>query len=220
MRAFRAALDEGALGTELDVRLCADRTPVVVHDALLTRVTEGRERRRVAELSAAQVANVRVADEEPIPRLDETIEWARASGALLNIELKSERALRDPIANVVADLLKQYADAPHWACVSSFHPLLVRRFSELCPTVLSALLVSQNHPCLLSAHWLRLTRAHAIHPQASLLTRHPSLLNRVPQALVNSWTVNDPEEARRLSAMGVYALISDTPGLIRRALTP
>ncbi len=218
LRAFQAALDEGALGTELDVRLCSDGTPVVVHDLDLSRVTGGRDARRVANLSASQLAAVRLTDEETIPRLEAVIEWARARGALLNIELKSERAVRDPIANIVADLLKGYSDAPHWACVSSFHPLLVRRFAELCPRVIAALLVSQNHPCLLSAHWLRLTGAHAVHPQAALLTRRPSLVERVPQALVNSWTVNDPEEARRLSSLGVYALISDKPGLIVRAL--
>jgi glycerophosphoryl diester phosphodiesterase len=35
---------------------------------------------------------------------------------------------------------------------------------------------------------------------------------------VNTWTVNEPAEARRLAQLGVNTIITDTPDLIARSL--
>ncbi len=35
---------------------------------------------------------------------------------------------------------------------------------------------------------------------------------------VNTWTVNDPDEARRLAALGVDVIISDVPDVMMAAL--
>jgi glycerophosphoryl diester phosphodiesterase len=41
--------------------------------------------------------------------------------------------------------------------------------------------------------------------------------NAVPAA-INTWTVNDPDEARRLAALGVKTIITDAPDTILAAL--
>ncbi|MFL6273667.1 MAG: glycerophosphodiester phosphodiesterase [Blastocatellia bacterium] len=54
MAAFRLAIGLGADGFELDVQLSADRLPVVIHDARLTRTTDHMG--AVAALTAAELA--------------------------------------------------------------------------------------------------------------------------------------------------------------------
>jgi glycerophosphoryl diester phosphodiesterase len=62
-------------------------------------------------------------------------------------------------------------------------------------------------------------RAAALHPGHSLLSheRIQRWLKRTP--LLNTWTVNEPNVAQFLSKAGVNALISDTPGVILKAIS-
>ncbi len=218
MRAFQAALDEGAVGTEFDVMLTADGVPVVFHDFDLGRMTGQRDVRRVHSLTARELNSIQLDGAELIPRLETVLDWAVESSALLNIELKSERPWFDPIATIVAKLLEGYPDAPDFALVSSFHPTLVRRFAHLRPNVISALLVGENHPCLVHDTWLAACGARAVHPHANLILERPGLLERVGEALVNTWTVNSEQQAVALSKTGVTGIITDRPGAIVAAL--
>ncbi len=218
MRAFQAALDEGAVGTEFDVMLTADRVPVVFHDFDLMRMTGRRDVRRVPSLTSQELDSILLDGDEHIPRLETVLDWAVKSDALLNIELKSERPWFDPIATIVSKLLDGYPDAPDFALVSSFHPTLVRRFACLKPSVVSALLVDESHPCLVHDAWLAACGARAVHPHANLILERPGLLERVAGALVNTWTVNSEQQAVALSKTGVTGIITDRPGAIVAAL--
>jgi glycerophosphoryl diester phosphodiesterase len=146
------------------------------------------------------------------------LDWAARTNALLNIELKSEQPLLDRVAQVVARSLSSYRGAPEFALVSSFHPTLVRQFAKVRPDVATALLVDKNHPCLVNAPWLKACKSNAVHPHAELLLKRPELLQRVPGALINTWTVNDEQQAIALAQLGVSGLISDRPGAILAAL--
>lgn len=218
LRAFQAALDEGAVGTEFDVMLSSDRSPVVFHDFDLRRMTEGRDTRRVRQLTARDLDAISLSGGENIPRLQAVLEWAVRNDALLNIELKSERPLSDPVADAVATLLEQYAEAPDFALVSSFHPTLVRRFAQRLPRVTCALLVDKNHSCLVHKAWLGACHARAVHPHASLLLDHPHLVERVAGTLINTWTVNSEQQAVALSRLPVTGIITDRPAAILAAL--
>lgn len=218
MRAFQAALDEGAVGTEFDVLLSADGVPVVFHDFDLGRMTGQRDQRRPSELTAAELGSVVLEGGEHIPTLRAVLDWAVAKHALLNIELKSECPLRDRVADAVAELLQEYPGAPDFALVSSFHPTLVRRFARRLPAIPAALLVDQNHPCLVNPAWLTACHASAVHPHRALLLADSSLRSRISGAMVNTWTVNDEAQAVALAQLGVTSLITDRPAAILAAL--
>lgn len=219
LAAFELARVEGAVGSELDVQLTRDGRLFVVHDFALTRVTGGRDRRVVAQMSSPELERVRVQGDQPVPRLEAVIDWARTHGLLLNIELKSAHARRDRIAEATVELLRRYPDAERWACISSFHPVLVQRCSQALPQVQAALIVGPNHPCLLRPRWLDAVGARAVHPQAKLVLRRPNLRERIgSKRQINCWTVNDVQTARKLAQMGVHALISDCPGRLLQGL--
>jgi len=215
--AFEVARQQGADGIELDVRCCADGVPVVIHDADLKRVTQGRDDRAVASLTAAELDQIDVGQGQSPPRLDAVLDWAERHSMLLNVELKTSCARRDPLVDAVAALLRERPESLGRVLVSSFHPLLLLRFRQLHPETPLGLLFTREH-----MGWAALARhlgADAAHPDARCFLAASSM-RRPAGMLINSWTVNDVALAQLLNDRGVDAIISDVPGEILRALAP
>ncbi len=218
LAAFELARQEGARGSELDVQLSSDGHLFVVHDLDLARVTEGRDRRVVRQMSSQELDRVRLVGEHKIPRLTEVLHWARQHSQFINIELKTAAARRDRVAQATADLLRELQTRDDEVIVSSFHPLLLQRFRKAAPQIPSGFLFSTQHACLAYPTWPRLLGCTAVHAPAELLLRHPAVATRLAPYPINTWTVNDPGAARALSNLGVHAIISDCPGKILAAL--
>src|SRR5207248_7161667 len=72
LSAFRLALTEGADGVELDARLTADNTVVVMHDDDVSRVSSGKG--RISEMSFEQLRSVLVGGSERVPLLSEVLD--------------------------------------------------------------------------------------------------------------------------------------------------
>ncbi|MCT1356853.1 glycerophosphodiester phosphodiesterase family protein [Rothia kristinae] len=89
LEAFRAAVEAGAEWIETDVNTTADGVVLVLHDPSLDRVAGVPG--RVSQLSAAQVAEVRLPDGQRIPTLAEALEAFPT--ARFNIDLKDEGAV-------------------------------------------------------------------------------------------------------------------------------
>ena len=225
MAAFEAAVGQGAVGIELDVRLAADRALVVHHDASLP------DGSRIAKISS---------DELPdwVPTLTDAM--AVAADVWLNIEIKN--APDDPdydadqtVAHVVAELIAVHAAksfeaasraqsgsspigtlADHIAdrvLVSSFNVDTVDKIRSIDPTIPTGLLVfGQADPSSLvdraTAHG-----AAAIHPHDLLVDRSFVEQAHAAGLAVNVWTVDDPARMVVLAEMGVDGLITNDPQL-------
>ena len=218
LAAFDLALDEGADGVELDVRLDRDGDVVVIHDPSLERVTGGRDPRRIEDLRRGELAAVDLGGGERVPRLEDVLAWAKARGARINVELKHDVSRRAAFVFGVARLIAWQPRAADWLILSSFDPRLVAAVARLVPWVPSGWLVEESRGIPGRSWRERLVGATALHPQASLVTEARILPWQRDQLPVNVWTVNDPNEARRLDALGVDTLISDVPGMILAAL--
>jgi glycerophosphoryl diester phosphodiesterase len=218
LRAFDLAMDEGADGVELDVRLDRDGDVVVIHDPTLARVTGGRDPRRVEDIGREELMGVDLGEGQRVPRLAEVLAWARGRGARVNVELKHDVSHRAAFVYRVARLVRSEPRAPEWLILSSFDPRLVAIVSRLAPFVPAGWLVEEHTRVPGRSFLERLVGASALHLQASLVTRARILPWQNEGLPVNVWTVNDPAEARRLDTLGVDALISDCPGEILAAL--
>jgi glycerophosphoryl diester phosphodiesterase len=215
--AFDLALAEGAEGIEFDVRLNASGDVIVCHDVTLERVTEGRDRRRVHELSTTECRAVRLSGAEPLPFLRDVLDWAERRGACLNIELKADGHRRPALVRAVAELTRSRSARGN-LLISSFHPLVVLGHRALAPSVPSAWLVESVRAADLD--WLALAGSAAFHPKHTLITRQRMDRWKARVSRVHTWTVNDPKRARELAELGVDALITDAPGALLRALDP
>lgn len=218
--AFRLACEEGADGVELDVRRCRTGEVVVFHDADARRIA-GEPLR----IDAATLAELRALDAgahrgerfrgERVPLLAEALE--ALPNALVNVELKTGgRDLR--LAAATAQVIRAHG-AGDRVIVSSFDYRLLVAFRVAAPELPVGLLFERNERWkLTTALAIRLLGPAAVHPDRALVT--PARARRwTDRGLgMNVWTVDDPEEARRLAALGATALVTNVPGRIAAAL--
>jgi glycerophosphoryl diester phosphodiesterase len=212
--AFAQAMALGADGVELDVHRTADDHLVVHHDAELAAGGVLAEQ-RLREIRAAAPF---------VPTLDEVLDTC--PGRLVNIEIKNLPGDADfdrseHAAELVVAVLTRRGGGDD-VLVSSFNLATVDRVRALDPSVPTALLTLHGFDPL-DALPLARDRGHAaLHPDVR------SLVGPVAGAVgerateigirVNVWTVNDPDEVRRLAAAGVDGIVTDVPDVALRAL--
>jgi len=142
LAAFRLAAKDGADIIELDVHLSSDEHVVVIHDAYLSRTTNGVgkvARKTLIELRALDAGgwfHPRFAG-EPIPTLTEALAWARAQTPppALMIELKGEaQYLKRGLAKQCVRAVAEHGMADRVIFISFYHPHL-RRVKAVAPHI-------------------------------------------------------------------------------------
>ena len=58
LEAFKAAVEFGCEGIELDIRLSKDGEPIIVHDGNLARMTDGKVTNNIYELTTEELLSV------------------------------------------------------------------------------------------------------------------------------------------------------------------
>lgn len=220
LAAFARALDEGADGVELDVRLTSDGVPIVFHDATLARATSGSDSRPVHRVAVADLPCL--AGGEQIPRLVDALDALR--GRVVNVEIKVDVAATSLLGDVPDRLrlvrasiaaVKEARGAE--VVFSSFDPLVVVALAATAPRVPRAILVGMSTPRAATALTLAMRPAIiAAHLDERLYT--PARTARLARTGLRlaAWTVNDPERAKTLVGLGVTWLITDAPGVMVR----
>jgi glycerophosphoryl diester phosphodiesterase len=218
LEAFRRADVDGADGVELDVLRCASGEVIVFHDDDLLRL--GGRPERIAQLSLTQLRALRLTSGAAIPTLEEVLE-ACGPRLLVNVELKAMgvpwieiQALVDAVAAIVA-----HPQVAPRILISSFHPYAIAVWQRRLPAVPAGLLFEKDAALPLRRAWaLPFLRPFSVHPEA-VLCEVASVRDWHRRGMrVNVWTVDAPEQLRRLAAMDVDGLITNDPGAARRAL--
>ncbi len=219
LAAFRLALAQGADGVELDVWRCATGEVVVAHDEDARRVAGADLRIRDTPLAALRALDVGAwkGDRfrgERIPLLAEVLD--ALPRAVVNVELKSRR--RDLRLAAAAAHAIARAGAAGRVLVSSFDWRLVVAFRLAAPAVPVGLLFERAGGRRWAPLAARLLGASAVHPDRALAD--PERIRRWSRRGLDVvvWTVDDPEDARRLAALGAAAVITNAPGRIAAAL--
>lgn len=218
LAAFRLALELGAEGVELDVHLSAEGVPVVLHDALVDRTTDGRGPVRDLSLEALRGLDAGrwFADRfsgERIPTLAEALALLRPVRVI--VEIKNGPIYYEGIAREVAAVIRETGHPA--VTVSSFdHPVLLE-MKELCPRLPTAVLFVARpiDPVRLAKD----AGAAYLHPQWAYVTA--AMVEQAHRAglRVEAWTVDDPVVMTRLAEMGVDGIMSNYPGRLRALLT-
>lgn len=212
---FARALEHGADGVELDVHFSADGVPVVHHDATLGAAAGAYAGAALASLDAATIRAVRLDGDVTIPRLRDVVALV-AGRATLYVEIKARvggralDALHATFAPTESGVVSDVA-------VHSFDHRVARRSAARWPEVPTG---------ILSESYLVDTAAAMCAAGARDLWQHWSQVDAALVADVHTaggrvvvWTVNDPDRARALAALGVDALCTDDVPLLRSALT-
>jgi len=211
LAAFVMAREQGADGIELDVRLSADGWPVIIHDDRVERTTNGTG--RVAHLTVAELQALDAGAGQSVPTLDEVFETL-GPGFLYNVEIKDFGWRDTGIEAAVADRIEAH-HLTNQTVVSSFNPLTVRRARRHLPQSTLVALIRERRGSKFG-HWL--AAADGDHPYYTMVDEAYMAWARQCGYRVHVWTVDDPAEARRLASLGVQAIITNKPKLIRESL--
>ncbi|HXV86599.1 MAG TPA: glycerophosphodiester phosphodiesterase family protein [Gemmatimonadales bacterium] len=208
--AFDRALAAGAHALELDVHLTVDGVPVVIHDESVDRTTDGTGLVRVA--TAVGLEELDAGQGERIPRLEQVLDRYPATPLL--IEVKVPWA-----SNAVVATLRRHS-AERRVVVGSFARGALAPFRRAgIPTTPSRAGVAWA--LIVSRLGLRAGRPHGAfavpeyHGRVRVVDRRLVASARRAGLPVHVWTVNQPDQARRLRMLGVCGIITDYPNRMR-----
>jgi glycerophosphoryl diester phosphodiesterase len=203
---------------EIDCQLTSDGAAVLLHDETLDRTTSGRgpvrlrTLREVKALDAGGWFSPSYAGEE-ILTIEEAIEILRGRVSL-NLELKGDDAPgRLELVCFGAVSRGAFLDD---TVFSSFSAQRMRRLRELTAEARIAILLDAGDDWYAGIDFALALGAEALHPIRSLVDpdrvrdAHASGLD------VRVWSVNDPDECRRLVDLGVDGIFTDFPDRLLR----
>ena len=213
MLAFEKAVEIGVDGIELDVHLTKDNEIVIIHDEDIKRTCDGEglvkdmtlEELRKFDASATFRGQYGFCG---IPTLREYFELVKDTPIITNIELKTGVYEYHTIEQRVIDMVREFGLSDK-IIFSSFNHFTVKRCEEIAPEIKRG---------FLTGDWLydfgKYTAERNVqccHPW------HVSLSEDVIKEMhdagceINTWTVNEYEDIKKLSAWGVDSLIGNFP---------
>jgi len=212
--AYRTALAIGVHGVELDVNLSSDGEPMVIHDHVLDRTTDGH-----GPVGARTLGELRQLDAglwfgeafagERLPTLAEALDVLRAVRVI--VEIKAGLGRTPGIAARVAAVIR--ASTHPNVTVSSFdHPLLVEVTAALPELDIAVLYTARP------IHALRLAQdagARTLQPYWFWLTPDVVTSAHAAGLRVETWVVDEPADQSRVIAIGVDAIMTNYPRRLR-----
>lgn len=217
--AFEHAVSLGFRYLETDVHLSADGVLMAFHDPDLRRTcgVEGT----IAEMTAADLAGVRVDGRAPIPLMSELFE--RFPAVRFNIDCKSDAA-----AGPLAALIRGH-EAIDRVCIGAFsHARLTKLRALLGPELLSCTSPQEVASLRLAGRVAGHTRRVAqvpvsystpgpLRPVTVVTERFVRSAHRLGVP-VHVWTIDEPGEMHRLLDLGVDGIMTDHPEVLRDVL--
>jgi glycerophosphoryl diester phosphodiesterase len=236
LAAFTRALADGADGFEFDVRLASNHVPVVIHDATLTR-TAGSNM-KIAEALGEDLSRTGVGawfnqkfpqlarpeyESEQLPTLRDVLALFSDTRALLYLEMKGEGPPWEDLAGKVVELIRRFSFTDR-TVVECFHLPALAEIKRLDARIRTAALFQPSIRRPLSS--LRvdalLEQARAVGSDEVALHHRLVTARAVAKARQLGmscvvWTVDDPRWVHRAATLGLKALITNNPRVMRPA---
>lgn len=217
LAAFRRALELGVDAVELDVHLSADGEPVVLHDSVVDRTTDGTGLVRdmplavLRRLDAGRWFGEAFAGER-IPTLGEALEALRRVRVI--VEIKNGPIYYPQIADRVVAVARAVGHPA--VTFSSFdHPVLleVRRVDPAAETAVLFMGRPVDPVALAAAAAARRLHAHWMWVTADVV----AAAHRAALA-VEVWPVDDPAHMVHVAALGVDGIVTSYPDRLQAVL--
>jgi len=214
MLAFEKALGAGCDGIEFDVHLTNDGQLVIIHDETVDRTTNGTG--TVGEMSLEQLHALDAGKGERIPTLDEYFDLVAKTDIVSNVELKNSIYRYPGIEGLVVGKIRERRLCER-VIVSSFNHFSVLECKRLAPEI----------PCgFLTDGWLidvgAYTKSYGIecvHPEYHSLTDEAIAEIHTSGVAINAYTVNDPQDMRRLVEANIAGVITNDPLLLSKVMS-
>lgn len=212
----RACLDAGAEAMEIDVQLCADGVPVLMHDETVDRTTNLNGAVRDLSLSALHGADA--GDGEPVPTLEDVLAFVNGRLTVM-CELKATPGEPETDQRCVDAVLAviERCCARTWAAIHSFNPEMVERARKTQPRISAAIISSnvegEQVERLLGALLKR--NGQAVSVQHNCIDRALVVAAKRRQITVWAWTPDSEKDWERVTDAGVDGIITNFPHRLR-----
>lgn len=215
MASFRRAVELGARFIETDLQITRDVRIVAMHDSTLDRTTNGK-----GQLHLQTLEEIRALDAgswfggtgaegfagERVPTLEEILDFAEQQDVIFYLEIKSGPAWG--VEHGVVGALRDH-NASARVVILSFDPSALDLVHRLDSAMMTGLLCEHPSNDLVE----RSVRAGArqLVARGDLIT--PAVIEAAHHAGLQTaaWTINEPEQMRRLIETGVNGIITDYP---------
>ena len=215
MAAIKAAIDEMADYSEIDVQLSEDGVPVVCHDLNLARVAgvdvslknltfDQLEQLDVGSHFSSQFAG------EKIPSLEEVLEACKGH-IRLNIELKSI-GTKSPLPEVVAEMIKKM-EMEDQCVITSVSLDYLKRIKEAEPELKTGYILAAAYGSYYKNEFVDF-----ISIRSSLVTKKQIQAAHEYGKAIHVWTVNNRSEIEQMALIGVDNIITDYPARAKEVL--
>ena len=201
LRSFRRAAQEGADAIELDLRVSHDGSLVIMHDPTVDRTTDGTG--PVSGMSLAELQSLNAGLGERIPTFEEALE---ATDLPIHAELKEADTV-EPLAKLIwrQGLMERVT-------VISFDLETLLRVRISLPSIPVGLILFGAPPE--GIEQARSVDASVVSFEAAHLSTEMIERCREADLDTSAWTVNDPEQMRRMTSLGVDFVATDRPDLL------
>lgn len=203
---IRLAAHLGYRAVEFDVMLSGDGTPVLIHDETLERTTNGVG--SVCDTPDALLFSLDAGAGERIPRFSEAAALCRELGLLANVEIKPASGHEVSTARLVAHLTAElWCGAAVQPLISSFSMAAIEIARDVAPDICRGLLFES-----VPDNWLaEMSRLQARSLHCDAVTLADDVLGEATERgmPVLCYTVNAPEQAKKLLQRGVSAMFTD-----------
>ena len=221
MMAFEAARDAGADGIEMDVHLTKDGEVVVIHDENLLRTT-GVDK-MVGDCTLSEITAIKASKtmsdkfDTYVPSFDEFCAFIKESGMKANVELKTGVIYYPGIEEKVASVVKKYGIEDK-VIFSSFNPLSLVIMQRYHPESKMGFLFSNSINIKHISHLAKEVAFSYLHPDYKVISEEMLQETKACGLGINAWTINDPEEVKRLMAWGVEGTITNDPEMCLKTI--
>ena len=221
LASLKKAAEAGATFVEIDVTLTRDSIAVIQHDSDVRRCTNGSGPVLLKSLEEVKTldAGSWFAPEfkgEKIPTLKEAVETLKTLNLGLNLEIKPTIGWQIPTAKQVAKELLDYWPEELPLLISSFGVECLIETHRHIPELPLGYLTSAIPP-----DWERRMADYgcaSLHCERHYVNQDQVAAIRKAGYRVLVYTVNDPDEAKKLLDWGADAIITDFPDLMFKSL--
>ncbi|HEX2723536.1 MAG TPA: glycerophosphodiester phosphodiesterase [Gemmatimonadaceae bacterium] len=196
--AFLEAIAAGADGVELDVHASLDDVLFVHHDAVVQTPAGAYD---IARLESTELARLRLAGDHAVPTLDESLD-AIGDRASVFIEVKARG-----IEQALTRCLRRHSDDIGAYAVHSFDHRIVKRITELIPSVRTGIL--QVSYLLDSCAVMRAVGATDLWQQADVIDASLVVDVHACGGRVYAWTANSETDWKALHDKRVDGICTD-----------
>lgn len=204
LESFQKAIELGTDWIELDVHQVQERL-IVIHDTSLERTTNGTG--KIYHRDIDYLRSLDAGHGNHIPYLQEVLDLADRKISI-NIEIKSPQTALN-----VIKVIDTYVRSHQWSydqfLISSFNHFELQRVRALQPTLkIGLVILGLPHSC---TDIINVLQPFSIHIYLGFIDEYYIRTAHQQGLKVYAYTVNFPEDIRRIIRMGADGVISDYP---------